>query len=332
MGNRQSPKRPPRALRTPWRSPYGKGGPLSAPRRWAHRLRTDRRGRLSYQCAALLALAVLAAFAATLVAQQQQEPSPGEAGEGAREFQFAVFGDCRPAGQRPFSPALERLASDIGEVAPEFVIGTGDYVDGSSNQQRQRWEFNQFFAAIAPMQRNQAVPVALSTGNHDLMGLRANQDIVRELFGDLYRSFNYGSCHFLILDTEEPSREGRIAGKQLQWLKQDLAAHKDARLTFVALHQPLFPVDGHVGSSCDAYPQERDALHGLFVQQGVDCVFCGHEHLYNYQKKDGVHYFITGGGGAPLYAGPERGGFHHYLLVSVSNSGYRISVRRLGAE
>jgi len=277
-------------------------------------------------------LAVLGVLVALAVELDPRARPAAVWAQSEREFQFAVFGDCRPGGQRPFSPALERLASDIGEVAPEFVIGTGDYVDGSSNQQRHRWEFNQFFAAIAPMQRNQAVPVALSTGNHDIMGLRANQDIFRELFGDLYRSFNYGGCHFIILDTEEPNREGRIAGKQLQWLKQDLAAYEDARLTFVALHRPLFPVDGHVGSSCDAHPQERDALHSLFVQQGVDCVFCGHEHLYNYQKKDGVHYFITGGGGAPLYAEPERGGFHHYLLVSVANSGYRISVRRLGAE
>ncbi len=290
---------------------------------------TDRRGRLSYYWAALLALAVLAAFAVTAPAQQQRESSSGEAGQGAREFKFAVFGDSRPAGQQPYSPVLERLASDIGEVGPDFVIGTGDYIDGSSNQQRQRWEFNQFFAALAPMQRKQAVPVALAPGNHDIMGLRANQDIFRELFRDLYWSFNYGGCHFVILDTEEPNREGRIAGKQLQWLKQDLAAYKDARLTFIAFHRPLFPVDGHVGSSCDAYPEERDALHSLFVQQGVDCVFCGHEHLYNHQKKDGVHYFITGGAGAPLYAKPERGGVYHYLLVEVSETSYRISVRRL---
>ncbi len=247
-----------------------------------------------------------------------------------REFSFAVFGDCRPAGQLPYSAVLERLAADIGEKAPAFVIGVGDYIDGSSNQRRVRWEYNQFFAAIEPMQSRQAVPVAFAPGNHDILGLRANEEIFKELFGHLRFSFNYGGCHFIILNTEERGREGRIAGEQLQWLKQDLAAYKDARFTFVAFHQPLFPVDGHVGESCDAYPQQRDALHSLFVQQGVDCVFVGHEHLYNHQEKDGVHYFITGGGGAPLYAEPERGGFHHSLLVRVSARSYRVTIRRLG--
>ena len=265
----------------------------------------------------LLAVAVLAGvWGAALLAQQQ-------------EFTFAVFGDCQPAGQEPYSPALERLATDIGEMAPAFVLGTGDYIDGSTNPSRVRWQYNQFFAAIAPMQSRQAVPVALAPGNHNIMGLRANQDIFKEYFRHLHFSFNYGGCHFIILDSEEPGREGRIAGQQLEWLKQDLEAHKNARLSFVALHRPLFPVDGHVGSSLDVHLRERDALHGLFVQQGVDCVFMGHEHLYNHREKDGVHYFITGGGGGPLYATPERGGFYHYLLIEVTQTSYRVTVRRI---
>jgi hypothetical protein len=286
-------------------------------------------GRHRAPWVALAAIAVILA----LGAESGWKARPTEAwAQEEREFSFAVIGDCRPGGEHPYSPALERLATDIGEVAPAFVVGTGDYIDGSANQRRVRWEYSQFFAAIAPMQRKQAVPVALAPGNHDILGVRANERVFEELFRHLYFSFNYGGCHFVIANTEECGKEGRITGGQLQWLKQDLAAYKDARFTFVALHQPLFPVDGHVGSSLDAHPKERDALHSLFVQQGVDCVFMGHEHLYNHQEKDGVHYFITGGGGAPLYAEPERGGFYHYLLVHVSERTYRVSVRRMGAE
>ncbi|GAI99008.1 unnamed protein product, partial [marine sediment metagenome] len=80
----------------------------------------------------LAVLALVAVLAGTLLAQQQ------------REFSFAVFGDCRPGSEHPYSPVLERLASDIGDLAPAFVIGTGDYIEGSTNQRRVRWEFNQF--------------------------------------------------------------------------------------------------------------------------------------------------------------------------------------------
>lgn len=39
------------------------------------------------------------------------------------------------------------------------------------------------------------------------------------------------------------------------------------------------------------------------------------------EKHDGVRYVTSGGGGAPLYAPPDRGGFAHYLLVSVGPDG-----------
>ena len=46
-------------------------------------------------------------------------------------------------------------------------------------------------------------------------------------------------------------------------------------------------------------------------------VFLGHEHLYLRKTIDGIPHIIVGGGGAPLYAKDEDGGFHHYVLVTV---------------
>jgi len=55
----------------------------------------------------------------------------------------------------------------------------------------------------------------------------------------------------------------------------------------------------------------------------------GHEHLYHHSRRDGIDYFITGGGGAPLYAKPEAGGFYHYLLVTVKDGTYNVAVYSL---
>jgi len=257
-------------------------------------------------------------------------PAPAQPVEDttADPFSFAVFGDSRP-GDRPYSPVLQAIATEVGSLRVPFVIGTGDYIEGSSNQSTVRRQWEGFFTGLAPLQAGTTIPVALAPGNHDIVGVRRNAEIFLEYFRYLYFSFDHEGCHFIILDSESLGSEGRIAGNQLQWLKQDLAAHQDAKFTFVALHRPLYPVDGHVGSSLDEYASDRDALHALFVQQGVDCVFAGHEHLYNYQERDGVYYFITGGAGAPLYAAPERGGFHHYLLVSVGEDRYTVEARRI---
>ena len=245
------------------------------------------------------------------------------------DITFAVIGDTRPGGKGQYSAALASLAADMAGQRPLFVIGTGDYIDGADNEAQVRYQYQGFFRAIQPLQAFGRVPVALAPGNHDILGSARNQGIFLEYFNGLHYSFNSGGFHFVILDTEEPGQSGRIAGKQLAWLKQDLAAHRDSGLTFVALHQPLFPVDGHIGSSLDKHPGERDALHALFVREGVDCVFAGHEHLFRRSTRDGVDYVITGGGGAPLYAGAEQGGFHHYVLVRATAEGYRLQVRKL---
>ena len=53
-----------------------------------------------------------------------------------------------------------------------------------------------------------------------------------------YRSFDRGGSHFIVLDTEMPGQASRIAGEQLEWLKNDLASADGAWHIFVALHRP----------------------------------------------------------------------------------------------
>ena len=241
---------------------------------------------------------------------------------------FAVFGDSQPGGKQ-VSPVLNRLAADMAAARPAFVIGTGDYVDGASDPRQLQRQYSGFFRALAPLQAYGPVPVALAPGNHDILGSRANKANFCRYFGATYYSFNRAGCHFIILSSEEPGEDGRIAGKQWNWLVADLDRNAAAKLTFVAVHEPLFPVSIHRGSSLDAHPKDRDALHRLFVRRGVDCVFHGHEHLFNRRRRDGVDYIITGGAGGSLYAKEPAGGFHHYVLVRVNRGKYRVDVRRL---
>ncbi|MGI5816506.1 MAG: metallophosphoesterase family protein [Armatimonadota bacterium] len=267
--------------------------------------------------------------AASLPVAQEEAPERAAGQVPAHQsFSFAVFGDAQPYGHR-FSPVMQEIATQIGRLDVAFVIGAGDYIDGSSTQTTVRRQWEGFFTAIAPLQANREIPVALAPGNHDIGGIRRNAEIFCEYFEKLYFSFDYEGCHFVILDTETIGADARISGTQLQWLKQDLAAASDAKFTFVAMHRPLFPVGPNAGFSLDKHPKERDALHALFVESGVDAVFHGHEHLYHHRERDGIHYFITGGAGAAPYAEPEHGGFHHYLLVSVGEDGFVVNVQRV---
>ena len=58
---------------------------------------------------------------------------------------------------------------------------------------------------------------------------------------------------------------------------------------------PAHPRPGHGGSEL-----VRDALLAARKVHPIEAVFAGHEHYYERGEIDGLHYFILGGGGAPL--------------------------------
>jgi hypothetical protein len=62
------------------------------------------------------------------------------------------------------------------------------------------------------------------------------------------------------------------------------------------------------------------------VTRKVTMVFAGHEHFYLRQTIDGIPHIITGGGGAPLYAKDEDGGFYHYIFVTVDGDKVKAEV------
>src|SRR5262249_45519452 len=86
----------------------------------------------------------------------------------------------------------------------------------------------------------------------------------------------------------------------------------------------------------------RDKWTPLFEQYNVSAVFSGHDHVYERAEHNKIHYFVTGGGGAPLY--PRRPHSSpidlaavkkfervlHYLRVTVT--GNRIEVTGVRAD
>ncbi|MCE5237727.1 metallophosphoesterase [bacterium] len=267
----------------------------------------------------LLPLALQADEFPSSINRQKPQLAPTRQG-----LAFCVFGDCQPAGDASRFRITSSIARAMAVEQPQFVMGLGDYIDGAKGLAATQQQWQRFFAAIAPLMQPTPIPLALTIGNHD-----DGSPLFERYFGRRYFSFNVGNVHVIILDSQQPGQYGQITGTQWQWLNADLTAAAQARFIFVTLHQPLFPVSVHRGSALDRYPNYRDRLHMLFARQKVSAVFSGHEHLYNHQQRDGVHYFISGGGGAPLYAEAPSGGFYHYLLVECTDESFSVQVKRL---
>lgn len=199
------------------------------------------------------------------------------------------------------------------EHRPGFIVNLGDIVRSAK---RASWV--DFWERSKPI----AVPYFLTVGNHDVHDEKSEELYKSQvdLPGDeLYYSFTADDSIFIVLDSNIPGQDRRITGEQYKWLEGVLST-AGQRHTFVFLHHPLYPEEGrghHYGGSLDKYPEERDRLQALFVKYNVTIVFAGHEHLYLRKVIAGVTEIITGGGGATLYAGEGKGGFHHFILVTV---------------
>ncbi len=143
-----------------------------------------------------------------------------------------------------------------------------------------------------------------SLGNHDRQGRGRTASNYRKYFSlpenspdpERYYAFTYGSARFVILDSNTYSF---ALTDQTAWIEEQLQAARldeDIEHIFVSMHHPPFSVSLHGGQS-----ELREAWTPLFEKYQVDAVFSGHDHVYSRAKRNGVNYFVSGGGGAPLY-------------------------------
>lgn len=221
-------------------------------------------------------------------------------------FQFAIVGDNRD-GEKVYT----QLMKAVLERKPHFLIHLGDMIPYPHER-----EWQAFFEISKQMD----LPFFPAAGNHDVGTSTRGGEIYRKQFslpgGKTYYAFRAGRVLFVILDSEEG--KGRIIKEQRSWLEDTLSSSAET-FKLIFIHRPLF-LPKHslkTGHALDKYPIERDDLHRLFLKTRVNAVFTADDHRYDRREKDGILYLISGGGGAPLTAFKESGGYFHYVWISV---------------
>jgi len=210
---------------------------------------------------------------------------------GPSEFQFVVYGDTRTR----HDVHREVVAAILKHTSPDLILHTGDLVANGADSSL--WPI--FFDVERDLLRKTAFFPTL--GNHE-----RNHKNFYDFF-DLstvpYYSFNWGTCHFIVLDSDITSISKSEAvqeafwSEQVRWLEQDLKDSQTADFRFVSTHHPpVTAVERRQGDN-----PHITALMPMLEKYKVNAGFFGHDHNYQHYLKNGVHYFITGGGGAPLY-------------------------------
>jgi hypothetical protein len=233
-------------------------------------------------------------------------------------FEFVVIGDTRPRFGSENFRVFEDIIPKINAARPAFVINLGDLIYGYGPLRKEK-QWDQYEQAV----RLFDVPYHQLPGNHDVHSGEAAR-IYAHRFGRFYDSFDWGDCHFVLLDNCENSRWGYIGPDQLAWLKGDLKS-TTAGAVFVFMH---FPVWEPEIVSPASYLFWRDTLQPLFRQSRVRAVFGGHTHCYGPTREfDGIRYFITGGGGAELRPDYRKaGGEHHFMKVRLSGNALEVRI------
>jgi 3',5'-cyclic AMP phosphodiesterase CpdA len=181
----------------------------------------------------------------------------------------------------------------LKHASPDFIVHSGDLVESGTDTSL--WPI--FFDAERELLRKAAFYPAL--GNHD----HNAPNFFDYLNAKPYYSFDWGGAHFAVLNSDVGNVSVSQAARdtfwqeQTRWLRDDLKRAASATLRFVVAHHP--PITA-VKRRQDNNPL-MIALQPIFDEYKVTAGFFGHDHNYQHYLQNGVHYFTSGGGGAPLY-------------------------------
>lgn len=244
---------------------------------------------------------------------------------------YIILGDSRD-GYETFGQIIEQSNA----VKPVFVIDNGDLVySGKPNQYRL---FDQAVSGLS-------ATICTTLGNHDIRG--NGRETYIKLYGPEYYSFDFGSNHFIFLDSSRGYEEKQaIPDEQYAWLERDLKKAEGKRIYVISHVPPTDPRSGvkpneikvytdklkkeggFTEKKLEEYSEDRSIDHGfqdkqeaerfenLMTQYKVNTVYLSHIHSYFDYSKNGVRYIISGGAGAELLT---KNSYYHYMITKTGS-------------
>lgn len=262
------------------------------------------------------------------------KPQPGA----FEPFQFMVISDTQgPYGSSSDPQSLgsyehfnqtanaERF-NKITEAArrysqPDFIMHCGDIIQDArypTQWTREMFRDLKYLLTLAPMYPTMGNHEYHNHGFHNYFDLPISQAEHQAQPERAFYSFDWGLAHFIVLDLNghwySPSGElikNELLDEQTKWLEQELSQNQNAKYIFLFTHHPVM-----YGGNPE--PGSRKAV---LVEQcekyRVTATFSGHGHLYGHHRKNGVNYFVTGGGSDETFTAltpgpPETFVFHRF--------------------
>ncbi|WP_263410262.1 metallophosphoesterase [Terriglobus tenax] len=176
-----------------------------------------------------------------------------------------------------------------------ITLGDNFYPRGVSSPQDEKWDAF-WEQPYGPMK----IRFYPSLGNHDY--LQADGPAAEVLYSNrsktwtmpaTFYTYTAGPVQFFAIDTQELS-DTKLFQRQVAWLDAELAK-STARWKVVYGHYQIYSA---------TRGDEQNLIHRLLpvLRNRVDLYLCGHDHnMQQLRQEAGVHFFLSGGGGASLY-------------------------------
>jgi acid phosphatase type 7 len=229
-------------------------------------------------------------------------PVPGATGP-HRIWVLGDFGSGTPNQVQVRDAALKATADHRPDAW--IMLGDNTYSTGTDKEYQDKF-FDKYQTEFF-----KNTPFLPCPGNHDYGGQITNQNIpyftnfTMPTHGEAggvasesasYYSTDYGNVHIVSLDSYGKLADGKRMyepdGKQVDWLKRDLAANKQP-WTVVFWHHPPFSKASHDSDTEKLLVDIRQGLLPVLEQYKVDMVFCGHSHGYERSQPMRGHYGLA---------------------------------------
>ena len=204
-----------------------------------------------------------------------------------------------------FTKSVETAGNDL-----DMVLYNGDQFD--QNMEKidgvRQLRFNTYSKALDIIQDYKFnLPYMASSGNHEPSSrysqfLHADINYPEGGVGGqgCYYSYDYDYAHFVVLNTND------VSTAQINWLKADLQAAKDAKWKVVMMHISPYSTGDHTNKTENQNIVQK--LTPVFSEGHVDLVLQAHDHTYNKTlpyKWDAAGYTETYGNADVVNLVPE---------------------------
>ena len=257
-------------------------------------------------------------------------------------FKFAFITDIHLQPERHATEGFLQAIDTINKMNPDFVITGGDLIMDALGQTYGLAD--SLYKLYNKTVKNFEMPVYNTMGNHEIYGIyeksgadRTHPEFGEQMFekrlGKSYYSFNHKGWHFVILNSVDETAEGgdyegNVDGKQIQWLKTDLANVDPETPIIISTHIPLSTVFWRIYDSptkpnnSNIVVKNTPEILKLFEGHNLKLVLQGHMHIIEEIEVNGITYLTCGAISGRWWAGPYQGFEEGFVMVEVEGDDF----------